>query len=364
MNEIEIQKVFYNPVCTNEEIERIFNVQKPSDYLLKLRADTIVDNMRLFRVYRNKALANPESWNLEKSFPTIHYERFLDKIEEDKLEICKSIHYGNIFSTEPNGFLYGNEFGNIITVSDSLQYFFKFMNLGLLEFGKKVPKRIAINSMRIAIRVMLQTEALDFVMDPRGIITTELGRTMHEPIQYQMQFIAGHEFAHLLLGHLSDGKLCSKPLTKAIFSSQVDYGNEKFYNHSQKNEFEADIKSIEFGNYQNIEKEKVFEGALLWFASLDLHEAVENYIFPPMGLPTHPPARDRFENLLQNIPMKKNYKYVKWSKMIKLVEELKKYFIDDVGFNFEHYETYGSAYLDKPNTKWRGKELIDRVDYY
>lgn len=364
MTEIEMQKGFYNPVCTKEEIERIFNVQTPSDFLLKLRADTIVDNMRLFRVYRNKAIANPENWSLEKSFVTKHYDSFLKNIEQDKLDICKSVNYSNIFSTETNGFLYNNEFGNIITISDSLQYFFKFMNLGLLEFGRKVPKRIAINSIRIAIRVMLQSEALDFLMDPRGIITRELAIIIHNPIQYQMQFIAGHEFAHLLLGHLDNKKLCSKPLIKSLFSGCEDYGSEKFYNHSQKNEFEADIKSIEFANYGNIERIKVFEAALLWFASLDLHEAVENYIFPPMGRPTHPPARDRFENLLQKIPMKKNYNYTKWLKLISLVEELKKLFIEEVGYNIEQYEMYGSVYLDKPNTKWRGKELIDRVDYY
>ena len=38
--------------------------------------------------------------------------------------------------------------------------------------------------------------------------------------------------------------------------------------------------------------------------------------------------------------------------------------MDEVGFNIDMYEFYGSLYLDKPNTKWRGRELIDRVDYY
>ena len=31
--------------------------------------------------------------------------------------------------------------------------------------------------------------------------------------------------------------------------------------------------------------------------------------------------------------------------------------------NFEMYEMYGSLYLAAPNTEWRGRELIDRVDY-
>jgi hypothetical protein len=49
MNEIEIQKMSFHPVCNKDEIERIFNVTTASDYLLKLRAETIVDHMRLFR---------------------------------------------------------------------------------------------------------------------------------------------------------------------------------------------------------------------------------------------------------------------------------------------------------------------------
>lgn len=65
---IEIQKLFYRPICNEEEIDRIFNIQNAQDYLLKLRADTIVDHMRLFRVYRNKAIEQGDKWSLEKSF--------------------------------------------------------------------------------------------------------------------------------------------------------------------------------------------------------------------------------------------------------------------------------------------------------
>lgn len=56
MDELEIQKTFFHPICNKSEIDRIFNVQCAADHLLKLRAETIVDHMRLYRVYRNKAL--------------------------------------------------------------------------------------------------------------------------------------------------------------------------------------------------------------------------------------------------------------------------------------------------------------------
>ena len=69
---IEIQKSFYRSICNEEEIERIFNLKSPMDYLLKLRADTIVDHMRLFRVYRNKTLAKGNDWSLENAFCGYH----------------------------------------------------------------------------------------------------------------------------------------------------------------------------------------------------------------------------------------------------------------------------------------------------
>ena len=50
----------------------------------------------------------------------------------------------------------------------------------------------------------------------------------------------------------------------------------------------------------------------------------------------------------------------------KNADQLKKFINEDISENYgEVYddELYGSVYLDLPNTEWRGKELIDRVDY-
>jgi hypothetical protein len=367
MNEIEkklIEKQFYVPVCNKTEIDRIFNVKNINDYLLKLRADTIVDNMRLFRVYRNKALLNEEKWSLEKSFSDDHYAKFLQSAKLDVREKCKDVFAGNIFSTEPYGKIFSTNYGNIITICDSLLFFFKFMNLGLLNFGKRVPIHIQLNSIRIAIRVMLKTEALDFYMDPRGILPIDIGEAIHETIPYQMQFIAGHEYAHHFLGHLDNTKLSEKPLLKAIFKSQSDYGLEKVYSYRQRDEFESDENSILLCDYEIQEKIKIFESALIWFGSLDIFEGVSETISPSVIPSTHPPARDRFENLLNKIDMPKGYDYEKWNSFLKTIDIYRDFFIEDICLNTDNYETYGSVYLDKPNTEWRGKELIDRVDYY
>ncbi len=360
-----MQKSFFHPICTDEEIERIFNVQNAQDHLLKIRAETIVDHMRLFRVYRNKAIAAGKDWSLEKSFIGYHFIHFKNSLPPDLKQKCEEITFGNIFSNEPNGLIFKTDYGIITTLSDSLRYFFEFMNLGLLDFGKKVPMPVRINAMRIALRVMLQTESLDFLMDPRGIITKDIQQHIYRSVPFQMQFIAGHEYAHYLLDHINNNNTSQKHVLKAIFSSQDDYKPVEVYNTSQKDEFDADVASLNLANYGLQEKKLVFEAGLLWFACLDLYEAVHNYIFPPMGIQSHPPARARYLNLLDKVNIDWEFNTDYWTKEIPATIDLyKEIFINDVGFNIDAYEFYGSLYLDKPNTKWRGKALVDRVDYY
>jgi len=365
MISIEMQKHFFEPVCNKQEIERIFNVQNAKDHLLKIRAETIVDHMRLFRVYRNKAIEKGESWSLEDSFQSYQYIFFKNKLEDDLREKCRDITFGNIFSNDANGLIFKTDYGIITTMSESLKYFFQYMNLGLLDFGDKVPKHVQINSIRIAIRVMLQTESLDFLMDPRGIIPSDIQKEIYHSVPFQMQFIAGHEYSHYLLGHLSDRNLISKNIFKAIFKSQTEYKPMTVFNTSQKHEFEADIASINLPKYSLQEKLLVLEGGLLWFACLDLYEAIEHFMFPPIGYQSHPTARERYFNLLEKVETYKDFDYEYWTKALpKTIDFYKKMFVEDISLNIEHYETYGSFYLDKPNTKWRGRELIDRVDYY
>jgi hypothetical protein len=80
MDETKMQRLFFHPVCSESEIDRIFNVQNAPDYLLKIRAETIIDHIRLFRVYRNKALAIEKGWSLERSFDNTHFLRYLRNI--------------------------------------------------------------------------------------------------------------------------------------------------------------------------------------------------------------------------------------------------------------------------------------------
>ncbi len=362
---IEIHKQFYRPICNEEEIERIFNLKTSNDFLLKLRADTIVDHMRLYRVYRNKALSKGKEWSLESSFCSYHYINFKNKLPKDLLKECEKITCGNIFSNEPNGQIFKSDYGIIATLSDSLNYFFEFMNLGLLDFGKQVPEQVRINAIRIALRVMLQTESLDFLIDPRGIISKEIQQKTQKSVPFQMQFIAGHEYSHFLLGHLAEDNTSTQHVFKALFNSQSNYKPLDVYNTSQKQELDADLSSINLPQYTLKERMLVFEAALLLFACLDIYEGVRDSISPPIGYQNHPPARERYFNLLNNIQTHNDFDYKYWKKSLpETLDFYRNFFIEDASIYIDNYEMYGSVYLDMPNSKWRGKELIDRVDYY
>ncbi|MDT8446657.1 MAG: hypothetical protein RRB13_07140 [bacterium] len=366
MDNLEIQKGFYHPVCNESEIERIFNVQNSNDHLLKLRADTIVDHMRLFRVYRNKAIQFGEKWSLEASFQDLHYKSVLQKLGRDEAQLCGGIAFGGMFSNDPNGSIFQTDWGIVSTISESLQFFLKFLHLAVLEFEQEVPDYVRLNALRIAIRVMLKTETLDFFMDPRGIIPNSIEKTIASPIPYQMQFIAGHEFAHYLLGHLSNGRLLNQPIFHAISPNDTEYGSLKVFNPSQRDEFDADLQSILLPSYNSFEKSQLLEAALLWFGCLELFEHVKDIMFPTGSTTykTHPSARERFDNLLTNVPTPQGFETTKWSGFLKLVDSILPQLSEDVSVNWEHYEFYGSVYLDEPNSQWRGPELIDRVDYY
>ena len=344
----------------------MFDVKNAHDYLPKLRAETIVDHMRLFRVYRNKALSDEKNWSLEKSFDTSHYDRFLDQLAADDRRHCLEATFGNIFSNDPNGSILATEYGPIITISDSLQFFLKFAHLALLQFDSEIPPHVELSGLRIAIRVMMMTEALDFFMDPRGIIPCDVGEGIHAPLSLQLQFIAGHEFAHHILGHLSDSDISAKPIFFARSPKEDDYKPIKTYNRSQQEEFDADVQSILLPNYNADEVRDILQAALLWFGALELYEAVTDDIFPvaPGSYRTHPTARERFDNLLTRIPTPADFSTDEAKRFLGTVDFYKQLLLDDVSANLEMYEFYGSVYLDAPNTEWRGPELVDRVDYY
>ena len=355
------KRMFYSPICSEQEIDRILLPQSAQDYLLQERANIIVDHMRFFRVYRNKALSVTD-WCFEKSFSTRHYLNVLDSYDDEDKEACSHINFGNMFSNDVNGYaIKHGKWGRFVHLNEALSFYMKFCNLALMDFPCEVPDYIRLNSLRIAIRVFLKNEAMDFLMDPRGIIPHEVARVMLDPIEDELQFIAGHEFGHHLHEHLNDENL----KTRAFLNLGDKEYLQPIYSVSQTQEFQADLASVQRPAYDIDTYTKIFGAALLWFISLDLAEFTLNFMSPPITPSSHPPAQDRINNLLENGFFKKSE--IDFSVIDKIHQrgsQLKDFLNEDLSLHWDFYEYYGSAYLDAPNTKWRGKELIDRVDYY
>lgn len=75
---------------------------------------------------------------------------------------------------------------------------------------------------------------------------------------------------------------------------------------------------------------------------------------------------ERFEYIVNNAHHSKHFSIHPYQKILDWSCELKKFIKEDISNNYgETYddELYGSIYLDLPNTEWRGRELLDRVDY-
>lgn len=361
---LEQQRVWYHSICSEQEIDRILNVQNGRDYILKLRADTIIENVRLWRVFKHISMAYGEQWALEKYFQAYCYIDVRNAMSKDYQEICKDVSFGSIISSDPNGLIFPTPYGICSTYSESLKYFTRYSCLALLDFDGRVPFDVQLNAMRIAIRVMLQREALDFEVDPRGIIPKEITDVINPIYPAQMSFLAAHEYAHLINGDLEDKNIKEVAILQARFKDQADYKKINAYTASQKKEFAADLGAMAYPEWNKEIYSYTYSATMLWLSALAIFEAVENTIFPPNGYQTHPGAKARYNNILENAPHPFDFEQnVYYNDLPQLVSFWEEKMSEDVSSNFEFYEFYGSAYLANPNTEWRGRELIDRIDY-
>ena len=356
-----LDRCWYQSFCTEKEIDRILNPRNAQDFLLKKRADIVADNPRYCRVYL-KLSQLPSYQSFEETFSVNHYHEFVSCLNEEDRRICNAITYGDVFYKDFNGYAAKEEpWGDLIYINQCLKMFCNFINLALLDFKQEVPLNIRRNAMRIAIRISMETESMDFFLDPRGQVSENIFKELNDIGQLELQYIAGHEFCHFLCGHFQNGQT----LKSEIYS----YWDKKYYDDiytpSQQQELEADLNSITRPKYNKNQFNKLVRAALIWFISLDIVEFAREFYSPcsHLTIKSHPNAMQRYNYILKNVGKIKASTLKEMEKITKRAETLKDFLKDDLTYNFDNYEMYGSAYLDKPNTKWRGRELIDRKDF-
>lgn len=365
--DMNLERNWFHMICSPSELERILNVQNASDYILRLRAETIADNIRIYRVFlheRKKYEAMGWDWALEKYFTAYNYIDVLHHLDKEKEELCRQVSFGSIISNNPNGLIFETPYGICSTCSTILKEFSRYSCLALLNLEDRVPMGVRMQAMRIAIRIMLQKESLDFEVDPRGIIPEDILQAINPIYPQQITFIAAHEYSHLINGDLQKGTMLKQAVLKAHFKDQTDYKMMNTYNINQKHEFKADVDAMIYPKWEDDWYCRLYYATMLWFASLAIFEAAEDTIFPPFGPQSHPGAKARYRNLLENAPRPSDFdKELYYETIPELVSFWENMIKEDVSENYEIYEKYGSLYLDKPNSEWRGRELIDRVDY-
>jgi hypothetical protein len=76
------------------------------------------------------------------------------------------------------------------------------MNIAMYGQYHGIGQGDCIDAAVIALRVMRGSESFDFDLDPRAVLPAAVERRIQTLTGAQMEFTFGHEFAHLLAGHL------------------------------------------------------------------------------------------------------------------------------------------------------------------
>ena len=354
---------WYRSFCSEEDIERILTIKSAEDLILRLAADSIADNTRQLRSYIFYRQHYRGKWSLANHLHSSCFDYYKKALSKDDFEAVKHIATGVAFTPDYNGYSVVGEMGPMIILSNVLRYFSRFSLLAMVTFDEEVPTEVRLNAMRIAIRVMFQTESLDFEMDPRGIIPESIIERTDNAYFFQTVFQAGHEYSHFLLGHLreEDKKECT------FFNVNEDVDDPKRmyeYNVEQKEEFDADLDALSRPQFDEDIYLAYYDSVLMLFATLAVYEGVNEFANPSSGYQDHPSAKARFMNILNNAKRPVEYdNEVFYENRIAAMDSFTKVMIDDFSIHADEYETYGSVYLAEPNTAWRGRELIDRKDY-
>jgi len=349
-----------------EKYNRMVSPKNTSDILLQKRAEIISNSTRLLRIfihYRNIFThKNPnKEWDFENVFDTTHYDFFISNVSVEIKNKIKGISYGDLYSNDPNGMIMKTVHDPLITLDSSLDYFLKYSNLALMSEKFEVPYRIRKNGLFIAYRVMRKYEALDFDFDPRGKIPKTIDHIINSMVFWQKVFITGHEFSHYLLGHLNNSNLKEMKL----FMSSEEVTTFKVYNYMQQQEFDADIHALKLLEMSNVNYNDYGDSVIMWFCNLSIFEGALEYTNPKIGYrrSTHPTGKERLKNVFDFLKTKLNLDDDYYISLLTVIDKYVKVMHTELALSIDELEKYGSLYLDKPNTKWRGRERIDRVDY-
>lgn len=280
-------ETFYSSFCSKSEILRLRELKSAHDYLLRIRAEAIVDSPRAVRVFlerKERYEKTGRKWSLTHYYHSkdAYHKQYIKNLPKALAKQLRGTPTGMAYINEANATCVRTLLGDIVFVSEGLEYFFYFMNIGVYgeKYGISVDDRF--HALLIAIRIMLGAEALDFDIDSRGALPANIDRQIRNDVTNQMQFTYGHEFAHKLNGHMSS----PEDNDQLVFSHDL--------------EFEADIAAIDiFNRKDHATYGKIRDGAITTLVFLAFLENSLNLMTTTkLSISsTHPSSIERLHSL-------------------------------------------------------------------
>lgn len=361
---LRAEMTVHYPVCTIEEMRRIESPSNAADHLLALRADAIADSPRLKRVFLKRREQRMNGWSLTSCFDAASFERYLSVLPQDLQARCRSIPAGMAFLREPNGACIRSPHGDYIVVSEALQAYLYYMNVFLLA-QEDIPMDDCVAALMIALRTMFLTETPDFDLDPRGQLPEELDRQMTKMVNDQLQLVIGHEYAHVLLGHLDGRSVRPPPL--GVLPVAAAHRPMGYHALRHQQEFAADAGALLHATLSDDELADRLNASTWLFFGFEILQVVSAHTRPSLHVPqTHPAPYDRVWALREavlgarRLAANSVYSEEQISQGMQWVEGLKKGLLKDfVQKQIHALESYGSVYLPS----FRGPKRHDRLDY-
>lgn len=180
-------------------------------------------------------------------------------------------------------------------------------------------------------------------------------------VKLQMQFIFGHEYAHILLNHLDDDS--TNWINYHCIPTKEDI---PIANYSHSLEYDADYNAIFNIASSETDKKELLLAALNFFLFLDIYSQFSMLISNKQAHEnnTHPQPIERFNNLLNRfsklLGSDKDEILSQLANTRNYGEYLLQVFkgISEQG-NEDVINFYGSVYL----SSYIPKKLLDRIDY-
>lgn len=359
--ELTHEEHFLIVCCNRDEILKLRKISSAEDYLLWLRAEAIADCPRACRVFRNRK-NKIQNWSLTNYYSSNHdyHNDYIEHVRKGIKGKLPKVPAGMALINDANAMCIKSPHGNVVVVSEALEHFLYYMNLVFLGYELELDSADVSSALAIAVRIMIGSESLDFDLDTRGKLPGYIDKSLTEATYYQLLFTYGHEYAHHLLGHLSDSKL-SYTSIKDICIKSDSKGKTSKYILNHKMEYEADLYAIKNIKSNNQLRSNLANAAFTMFIYFDIVDAV----FQTMALRsnishTHPKPIDRINKLRKQLNKKFGMTSEEISSWVKFAEKIKQILIKDwIPYRWDELEKYGSIYLPS----YKSKILKDRIDF-